>query len=86
MDFTSLGNVPEIFTISTWVKRCDVTSSNDQVILSASVDSDNAAALAFRGSGDNFKLQFYNAIGGSANNGFNIETNRRFQDLMLGII
>ena len=81
MDFTpsSLGN-PQIFTISTWVKRCDVTSSNDQVILGASVDSDNAAALAFRGSGDNFILQFYNAIGGSANNGFNIETNRRFQD------
>ena len=81
MDFTpSATSHPGRFTISTWIKKCDNTSGNDQVIIGATTDSDTTAALDFRGSGDNFKLQFYNAIGGTANNGFNIETNRRFQD------
>jgi len=81
MDFTpSATSHPGRFTISTWIKKCDNTSNNDQVIIGATTDSDTTAALDFRGSGDNFKLQFYNAIGGTANNGFNIETNRRFRD------
>ena len=81
MDFTpSATSHPGKFTISTWIKKCDNTSGNDQVIIGATTDSDTTAALDFRGSGDNFKLQFYNAIGGTANNGFNIETNRRFRD------
>jgi len=68
------------WTFSTWVKRCDISSSNDLVLIGATTDSDNGCGIVLRGSGDDFKLQSYCAISGTANNGYNFETNARFRD------
>ena len=68
------------WTFSAWVKRSDVTSSNDMDLISVTTDSDNGAGIKLRGSGDDFKLQTFCAIGGSANNGYNFETNAQYKD------
>tara|TARA_R100001594_G_scaffold121449_1_gene157310 strand:+ start:401 stop:1930 length:1530 start_codon:yes stop_codon:yes gene_type:complete len=69
------------WTFSTWVKRCDVTSSNDLVLIGAfTTNSDNQCGIVLRGSSDNCKLQSFCAISGTANNGYNFETSQVFRD------
>ena len=69
------------WTFSTWVKRCDIRSSTDLTLISAfTTNSSNRSGITLRGSGDDFKLQSFCAISGTANNGYNFETSQAFRD------